>query len=258
MQTLDHLAMRELIHRRLLLQEARRRHLAVSSEEVDQGVASLRRRFFDLASFGRWMAEHGLNDRTLFEAVGEEILVGRMKQALVRGSTASPDQIDRYYEAHQAELKAGEEVRVRVIAVKDRAAADAIMAALQKGASFSAIAQQRSLGYRARQGGDIGWLSAESLPPPIRENVQAMKVGAARGPLRRGSDFLIVRLDGRRQGRPLTLAEAQPRIERHLLAQRREEILHAWLAEQERSSKIEVFSPVASSDPVEKSRPRKD
>jgi hypothetical protein len=45
---LERLALRQLIHHRLMLQEATRRQITVTNEELDEGMAALRRRFDDL------------------------------------------------------------------------------------------------------------------------------------------------------------------------------------------------------------------
>jgi len=238
-EAVDRVAVRELIRRRLLLQEATRRKLTVSSSEVDQGVAALRRRFADLASFARWLGEHGLNEETLFEAVREEVLVARTTEELVSKERLTEAEVRQYFEAHQSELAAGEEVRLRVMVVKHKVEADAIMEVLKAGGSFPQLAQARSHGLRARQGGDTGWVLPQQLPPLLRDNVRTLEVGTARGPLRRGEELLIIRLEGRRTGRPLSLEEARSTIEQRLRAQKQQAFLVTWLDQQEQRSRIE-------------------
>jgi hypothetical protein len=62
------------------------------------------------------------------------------------------------------------------------------------------------------------------------------------GPLQKGADeFLIVGLEGRRPVRAKSLGEARPEIERRLLPAKQQEAVQAWLTEQEKTSKIEVY-----------------
>ena len=77
----------------------------------------------------------------------------------------------------------------------------------------------------------------------MRDAVSTLKPGEAIGPLQKGEQFLIVRLQERRPGRTKTLAEARPEIERRLLAAERQAVVATWLAEQEKKAKIEVFFP---------------
>ena len=178
-------ALRELIHRRLLLQEARRLELAPSDEEVDRSVVTLRRRFADLTSFGRWLGERGLDEGSLFGAVREELMVARLKARLVAGVSAEDPQVKQYYAAHRDALKAGDEVRLQIIAVEREVEAADLMKALAAGVRFDALARRASQGLRADRGGDVGWVSTAALPAPLREVVQELKPGWARGPIRR-------------------------------------------------------------------------
>jgi hypothetical protein len=237
---LDRLAIKRLNHRRLMIQEAPRRKITVTERELDDAIVSLRRRFPDLVTFGAWMREQGLDERSLFESVRADMTADRVWAALVRDVRASDQQVRRYYELHRGELTR-EEVRLRVIAVQDEAAAQRVVAALRKGADFGHLARQWSAGLRAAEGGDSGWVRSETLQSPLREAVAPLQEGQARGPLRRGQDLLIVRLEGRRSS-TRTLEEARPEIERRLLPAGRQEAVQAWLAKQERTSKIETFT----------------
>jgi parvulin-like peptidyl-prolyl isomerase len=236
---LERVALRRVVHRRLLVQEARRRGLGVTEQELDAEIGALRRRFADLRSFGAWMREQGLDDASLFETVRGDLAAERVRAALVQGVRVSDEEVVRYHDAHARELGGGE-VRLQVIAVGDEAAAREILAALRNGADFGRLARQRSRGVRAAQGGDTGWVRASALASPLREAVAILNPGEARGPLRRGSDFLVVRVNGRR-GDAAGLARARPEIERRLVAERRESAVDAWLAEQEATARIELL-----------------
>lgn len=237
---LDRLAVQTLIRRRLILQEAARRKLTVSDQEVDKAVKALRLRFDDLKGLAAWMRDQGLDERSLFETIRVELLASRVRAALVEHVTVAEEQISEYYDAHKDELKI-DEVRLQIIVVTDEKAAHEIMTALGKGADFGALAQQHSIGRRASTGGDTGWVDADTLWRPLREAVHGMEARQARGPLRRDNEFLIVRLDGRRVGRTKTPAEARLEIVRRLLPARHQAAVQAWLIEQEKKSTIEIF-----------------
>jgi len=235
-------ALQGLIQRRLLLKEAIRRHLTITDEDLDAAVAALRRRFDDLESFGMWMKAQDLDDRALFETVRADLLVARVAGALVAPVTVSGEQVDHYYLAHKEDLRT-EEVRIQVIAVSDAAAAEEIQAAIRNGEDFGRLARRKSRGIRASRGGDVGWIDAATLWPPMREAVRTLQPGKAIGPLARGDEFLVVRLHERRPGRTKTLEEARREVTERLLAQAQQDILQAWLESQEMNSRIEVLLP---------------
>ena len=244
------LALRRLVHLHLLVQEGRRRKIEVTDRELNQEIASLRRRFEDLHGFGAWMAEQGLDDRSLFQTIRGDMAADRVRAALVEGVRVSEEDVARYYVAHQNDFRR-EDVRLQIIAAGDEATANEIVAALRKGVDFGQVARQRSRGLHAAQGGDTGWVESQSIASPLRETVAALEPRQTRGPLQRGSDFLIVRLNDRRLGEARSLADVRPDIERRLQGQKRSEALEAWLAEQEKTAKIELlYRPAGGAGPT--------
>ena len=237
---LEGLALRKLIQRRLLLQEASRRNITVTNAELDKGVAALRRRFDDLKAFGQWIQEQGLDEPSLFATIREEMVSARTAGALVAAVRVSEHDVLKHYDSHKHDLKI-EEVWIQVIAVKDKKAVDEVQKALKKGEDFGRLAQQRSVGLRAAAGGNVGWVNSATLWPPMRDVISTLKPGEAIGPLQKGEEFLIVRLHDRRRGRTKTLAEARAEIEPLALAQKQQAALQAWVAEQEKKAKIEVL-----------------
>ncbi len=241
-EELERLALRKLIQRHLILQEAGRQRIAVTEQELDQAISALRNRFADLEAFGHWMQERGLDDRSLFDTVRDDLLVARVMATLVDGVEVTEQQVQDYYASHKNDLILGEEVRLRIIVVESRAAAQEILDALREGENFSRLARERSLGLRAAQGGDMGWVNSRALPPMLRSSVALLQPGDASHPLQKDTEeFLIVGLQGRRPARAETLDEARPVIERRLLAARQQEAVQGWLRDQEKRSNIEVI-----------------
>lgn len=234
-------ALQKLIDRHLVLQEAKRRELYVSEQEFDQAFISLRNHFEDLNAFGSWMHQQGLDERTLFDQLRDNVLAARARAAIVADVHVPEAAVKDYYRAHASELRT-EEVWIQMIVVGDRPTAEKVQRELDRGTDFGLLAQRVSLGRRATQRGDLGWVNSEALWPPLRKAVQELNPGEAIGPLARGADeFLIVRLEDRRVGRAKSLDEARPEIESRLLAIKQRETLQAWLAEESRTARIEVF-----------------
>jgi parvulin-like peptidyl-prolyl isomerase len=241
-EELERAALQNLIRNRLLVQEAYRRNFTVTGTELDRALSALRSRFGNLAEFGAWMHERGLDDRSLLDTLRDQILMTRVWKALVEGVGVSEEQVKEYFDAHQENLLIGEEVRLRVIAVREKAAAEEILALLQKGTDFGALARARSMGLLAAKGGDTGWVHLQSLPPTLRQAAGMLKAGDVVGPLEKTpEEYLLVGLADRRPLRAKSLAEARPEIERRLLAEKQQQIIEGWLAEQKRNSKVEVL-----------------
>ena len=247
-QALRRLAVRKLIHRHLLLQEADRQNITVTNQQLDHSLSALRDRFKDLHSFGAWMKTRGLNDRQLLESLRANLLVTRVIQRLLPEIEITEQQIQNFYRSHQDDLTLGEEVRLRIIVVNSEAAAQEVLAALRQGENFSRLAQTRSLGRRAAQGGDTGWVNTRMLSPTLRRVVDRLKPADASMPLQRTPDeFLIVALQERRLAQATELDEARPEIAQRLLMAQQQEIIQTWLTEQEQAAKIELFTQTGES-----------
>jgi parvulin-like peptidyl-prolyl isomerase len=238
--SLERLAMQKLIKRHLILQEAARRNVRVTPEDLSQATAGLRGRFKDLKELGVWMKARGLDDVSLQDLLGTDLAMTRTLAALVEGVRLTDGQVEAYYAAHQVEMKAGEAVRLRIIAVKGTAAADEIVTALKKGEAFDRLARERST-VRPDQGGDLGWVTPARLLPPVREVAATLKAGETSPPLKVDGQIVLVRLEERRPSHTLSLAEARPGIERRLLLPKQQEVVQAWLVEQQKKSRIEVL-----------------
>jgi len=241
-EELERLAVQELVYLRLILQEAERLNFTVTEDDLDQSLTALRSRFKDLESFGAWMHERGLDDKSLFSALQDGMLANRVKASLVEGIRVTEEEVRRYYEQHKQDLITGEEVRLRLIAVKSIQDADEILLALKRGESFSYLARTRSLGKLAAQGGDTGWIDALTLPPELKSIVVKLKPGDVGGPLQKADDeFLLVGLQDQRPLRPTSFDSARREIERRLLTAKQQEAIQGWLTEQEIKAQIEVY-----------------
>lgn len=240
-EQLETRALKSLVQRRLLLQEAQRRNIFVSSDEYDSALMELRARFPDLASFGIWMRQRGLDDSSLIATVRDDLLVTRVTAALVQDVRVSATEIEEYYAAHEEDMKIGEEVRLRMIAVNSREAAEQILNALGEGEDFAGLARQLSLGTRAADGGDTGWVNPQNLAPAVRQAVAEMHDGEALGPVEaKPGEFLVIGFAGRRYAGGASLEEARPAIEQFLLPAKQQRAYLAWLEEQEKTASIQL------------------
>ncbi len=84
---------------------------------------------------------------------------------------------------------------------------------LQKGAHFTALAQQFSAAPTASQGGDMGWLTDDQLAPEIKESLTHMNPGQLSQPIRTSQGYVILafieqKLPGSEGGALLTMQQA--------------------------------------------------
>lgn len=81
------------------------------------------------------------------------------------------------YDAQLAALPRTE-FKARHILLAEEAQAQAVIQELADGADFAALAEERSTGPSARQGGDLGWFRANQMVPAFATALQSMQPGA--------------------------------------------------------------------------------
>ncbi|WP_204351442.1 peptidylprolyl isomerase, partial [Providencia stuartii] len=71
------------------------------------------------------------------------------------------------YDEQQKLAKTSDEIRGRQIAVANQADAEALKKLVSTGASFEALAMQRSIDQNTRfNGGDLGFFTLDTMPEP--------------------------------------------------------------------------------------------
>ncbi len=105
------------------------------------------------------------------------------------------------------------EYKVRHILVKKRALAVRLIADLEHGAHFSALARKYSIDTSAAQGGELGWISAAQVTPSFAKAVRGLNVGAfTHEPVHTQYGWHVIELQGKRSLTPPTFAEMHDRL----------------------------------------------
>lgn len=140
----------------------------------------------------------------------------------------------RVMEAVTAEVGAeAEQVHARHIVVDSEESAREILAMLQQGADFAALAREYSLDQATKDnGGDLGWFPRKLVAPELENAAFALQPGQVSDAVRLGEEVHILQVVEREAARPL-----EPEVQLDL----RLAIFEQWLAELWASSAIERF-----------------
>lgn len=140
----------------------------------------------------------------------------------------------RVMEAVTAEVPAeAEQVHARHIVVDSEEAARQVLASLQGGADFVALAREFSLDLATKDnGGDLGWFPRGLVAPELENAAFALQPGQVSDVVRLGEGYHVVQVVERERERPLS-PEMQMDLERAAFEQ--------WLEEMRASAQIERF-----------------
>jgi len=168
------------------------------------------------------------------KVLGDVLVEGRVDKAV--NETA----IRALYAEQQRLAKTGEEIRARQIVVPTQADADGVKKLLTTGASFDAVAMQRSTDQNTRfNGGDLGYFTLDAMPEPYGVALKTAKPGELVGPFETAAGFVVVKVEDRRPEQPISLDEARPQIVRFLTYDE----IRTLLAKLRAATRVEVTLP---------------
>jgi len=174
----------------------------------------------DQELLAREAERQGLDDTPLarqrLEAARKRIL-GDMLVETVVDDAITGRAVEELYQEQRRLTEQSEEFRARMILVRTREEADAVMSLLANGASFEALAADRSIDESTRfNGGDLDYFTADTMPPAFGRALTNARAGDTVGPFQAEGGWAVLRVEDRRQEQPLTLEQARPQILRFL------------------------------------------
>jgi peptidyl-prolyl cis-trans isomerase C len=173
-------------------------------------------------------------------AARERILSDMLVEGVVE-KAVTQSAINDLYQEQLRLARNSDELKARQIVVATQPQGEEIKKLLTAGASFDALAMQRSSDSATRfNGGDFGgYFTLDVMPEPYQVALKDAKVGDLIGPFAVDGGFAVVRVDEKRQEDPITLDAARPQIVRFLTYDKVRDLLERLRA----GAKIETFLP---------------
>ena len=152
----------QLIDQTLLPQLAAREGISVPDSEVEAEIAMLKAQMVDGERFRTWqdfLDYNGVTDEEVWRIISNSLLVGLLVEEL----GGSPE---------------AEQVRAAHILVEEEETAREVLAKLEAGESFEALAQQYSIDTGSKaEGGDLGWFPRGAMVPEFEDVAFGLEVG---------------------------------------------------------------------------------
>ncbi len=177
--------------------------------------------------------------RRRLEAAREKLLGDVLVDSVV-DKAVNDSAVRALYQEQQRVARAGVEIRARQIVAATETDAEAAKKLLASGASFEALAMQRSIDAATRfNGGDLGYFTPDAMPEAYGAALKAAKVGDLLGPIKTDAGYVLLKVEDRRPEKPITLDAARPQIVRFLTYDE----IRNLLAKLRSASRIEVLTP---------------
>jgi len=219
----------------------------VLDEVVDQRLLAgeaIKRRLDKEPAAQRRLA--AARDRVLGDMLVESVVADAVNDNAVRG----------LYQEQLKLAKRSEEIHARQIVVATAAEAEAIRKLLASGASFEALAMERSTDASTRfSGGDLGYFTIDVMPPAYDAALKTAKPGQVVGPFPVEGGFALVKVEDRRLEQPITLEAARPQIVRFLTYDQIRDLLEKLRGRAKVEVMVKTDTPAQAIPPADAPRP---
>lgn len=158
----------------------------------------------------------------------------RARELLVSLCPSPPEpsepEVDGYIAAHPELLRQEERILVRQLILGDRAAAVSARDRLRAGADFDELSRRLSRAPNAAEGGRLGWLRRDDLPPKFEAALISVGPGGVSEPVESNSGWHLFQVVDRRESGSATDPELRAEVRRSLAAAAAEAMRTACLA----------------------------
>lgn len=232
----------ELINRKLIVDEAEKRNLSISDEQVDQWLAFTRnKQNMSKEQFQQVIQRYGMTYDEYRETVRQNLLKIRLvKVKLGRQVSVSDEEVEEIYRARFGPSGETERhVTIRHIlfqpasdepadAQKAKAEAEKVLAELEGGTSFEALAKEHSDGPSAKKGGFLGTFARGELNPAYEEVAFQLDEGENSGVVKTKFGFHIIRVDDVTEKAGTGSSERKKQIRQQLRQQKMQGQVDSW------------------------------
>ncbi len=224
---LERQVLERMISEMLQEQFAKETGLRVDDAMLDKTILRIaqQNKFDSVGAFRAKVEEDGTNFKEFREEIRNEMISTRLREREVDSKLViSENEVDNYLSNQARQEGKGEELQLAhiMVIVPEQASADKIqsfrtraeqaLAKLRGGAPFSQVAAGYSDAQDALKGGELGWRTADRLPPIFAEALQKMKPGEVSEVLRSPNGFHIIKLlDRRSKDTPVVVTQTHAR-----------------------------------------------
>jgi peptidyl-prolyl cis-trans isomerase D len=251
---LEEAALNSLIERELLLQEAKRKKIRMSDQELREEIRSYpafqKKGKFDKETYFALLNWLGYTPQKFEEEMSKEISITKLKNLILDGIEISENEIrdeylkrneeieieylliapakevridqkeiEKYYQENKESYRVPEKTRVRHILIKVRGARERIKEVkkrLKEGEDFEKLAKEFSQCPSKEKGGDLGFFKKGDMVPEFEKVAFRLKEGEISRPVRSRFGYHLIKLEEREESYIPPLDEVKEKIKRTL------------------------------------------
>ncbi|MBN1878564.1 peptidylprolyl isomerase [bacterium] len=246
-------AIQNLINTELLVEEALRRGLTISEEEVDMQINGLRAAYESMETYSLELEIRALTDEELTEEARRGLLVEKLlDQELQIIQSPSDEEIEEFYNQNKEVLRRPEQVLVSHILIQThpddsdgvreakREELETLRSDIENGADFGDIASRYSNCPSSQRRGNLGWLQREQLPAELSDPAFTLDKGSLSPVLETADGFHLIRIEDHRPALLPQLNDIHDDILLYVLDLHRRSAIQSLIEQLRSSASIEI------------------
>ncbi len=233
-----------MVQNLLIRQAALAEGAEVTDAEVEEQITSIKSGFADDATFDEALASAGMTMEDLQDNIRDQLLYEFLYNKVAPEVEVTDERVAEYYEENKAMFVTSDQSQLSHILfdLEDEDTAKEVLAELQDGGDFAALAEEYSIDTgSAANGGDLGMASTDMYVTEFKDAADALAKGEMSGLVQ--SDFgwhIILKVDEQAGGQQ-TLEEVADSIRSTLLEEGRSEAFATYMDDFEANSDIEIL-----------------
>jgi len=245
----------DLINRQLILQEFKKKEYTLPEYVVEEQVQEIIKDDFggDRQAFIRTLSAQGYTMNRFRDQQKDKITVQAMRQNSVKGNfTASPEEVDAYYNANKMEFATPAQIKLRMIVLNSdplvtdsakttRQMADEIRDKATHGGDFPTLAKTYSMDGTAENGGDWGWVDEKTLNQDLTKAAFSLSKGQVSPVVQIGDSFYLLYCEDKKDPTITPLNEVRENIAKKLSQIERQKATQRWLDGLREKAYIKVY-----------------
>jgi parvulin-like peptidyl-prolyl isomerase len=253
-------AIQDLIDRSLILQEFKKKEFNIPSYIVDDSIQRIIRQEFggDRTAFIKTLQAQGYTMARFRETEREKIVVQAMRQSKTSENIiVSPVKIREYYEKHSAGYTTPEQVKLRMIVLKEGGAspdaassgpsvgkkemAAEIREKLAGGAEFDRLAQMYSEDSTNESGGDWGWVERKTLNDALATVAFSLKPNEISQVIPLDNSYYVLMVEAKKPAVTKPLSDVRDEIVQALVQEEKLKGQERWLKDLRQKAYIKIL-----------------
>ena len=243
----------DLIDRELFHQAGMQLEIKDLENLVKAKVGALKSSYASDAYFQEALKSKGMDEKDAYDDARSSIVINNFIEKTIDPKiVVTDDECRKVYEKNIEKFTQPEQVRISHILIKAdasmtseekkkaRAQAEEIRNLLMKGAGFVELARKYSSAPDNKLGGDLGYLSKDQLPSPLRVAF-SLKTGELSEIVESRAGYDIIKVRDHRRAVATSFDKAKPEIEDYLKKVKKEWALQEYIKGAREKAKIELL-----------------